>query len=201
MAKFLMKDLNSVFSSIVADYLRRGYVICLDSMHHYRVDMVMGKGKVEHYISVQFEFVHTSTFDPEPNQFVINVAMFEGAGNEWASKIKDIKTLTFYEIEYQKCYSDSKEEALALKQLGFNRWKSRDYTDELTAPCKKVDPKQIPESVKDSIMEKVRDIRGFKRATFDCVTSIEFYRSSSSHKRMCIVEAQLKDRKTHITFK
>lgn len=201
MAKFLMKDLNSVFSSIVADYLRRGYVICLDSMHHYRVDLMMGKGKVEHYISIQMEHEHSSTFDNELTRYTINVAMFEGAGDEWASKIKDIKTLTFYEIEYQKCYSDSKEEALAAKQLGFNRWKSRDYVEDCSTPCKKIDPKRIPQSVKDSIMERVHNIRGFKRATFDCVTSIEFYRSCLDYKRVCTINIHFKNNMDHITFK
>lgn len=187
MARFLRKDLNHIFSEQVKSYLERGYVICPEKLAMYSVGLVRAINGFESKILIRMHENRSSTFNMEPDQLAIEVLSVDELDVTFHSNKECIRCLLFYEISRFECYTDSREEAIKAKQLHLSRWKSRDYIEDYRRASRQIDKSQIPQSVKDSIMERIHKKRGFGKATFDCVSRIDLDRYGSDSRIRCSV--------------
>lgn len=194
MSKLLMNDLNSLYTSFVTNYLNKGYVISTSTM----------SGRYSN------EITHLDLINPKEPTTLIRVWMLRECCNIFKSRLPDaikivvkqyefdktnqhtywendgveLESVTAYEIKKDKCYTLSADEALEVVELKYRRWKQHPCEDD----GKTLDRNRIPQSVKDSIMNRIRSIKGCKKATMDCVDKIKFNKySSSGGKRECYI--------------
>lgn len=192
MSKLLMNGLYSLYTSFVTDYLNKGCVISAGTMSGsysdaiIHVDLINPKEPTA-LIRVWMLREYHSIFESRlPNAIKIVVKQYEVDKTNWhtywSNDGVELESVTAYEIEKDKCYTLSADEALEIVKLRTQRWKQRPCEDE----GKTLDRNCIPQSVKDYIMNRIHNIRGCKKATIDCIDKIKFGKySSGGGKREC----------------
>lgn len=193
MSKLLMNGLNSLYTSFITDYLNKGYVISVGTMSGSysneitHVDLINPKeptALIRVWMLREYRNIFESSL-PDAIKIVVKQYEFDKTNwrTYWDNDGVELESVTAYEIEKDKCYTLSADEALGIVQLRTQRWRQRhsSYEDN----CKKLDMNCIPQSVKDSIMNRIRSNRGCKKATIDCVDRIELNKYSSDDHRKC----------------
>lgn len=127
-----MSEINKVFTEKVAEYMARGYVINPVSMSGSqgevgKVDLVKG----EDLIRVWMEEVTGKWNDPTGftgNHICVCVGRWTRPASDasrfatiWYNEIEVIEGIRFYEINREKWYVDSLEEALRLQEVTHSR--------------------------------------------------------------------------------
>lgn len=176
-----MKQINSIFTETVSEYISKGYVFSSETaggsfskelMHIdlqsssnrdevIRVWMLEGHENLKVEDSVQYA-----------NTLSIEVRAYskKNSSTFWPGEGKLINSKKFYEFSRRKFYVESEEELLKLCKVSYSRFPYRyshkDNFDRL------ISRDRISDTVLGSIMRKIHDIRGMKRAKSDCIVDI-----------------------------
>ena len=208
MTIFTGNDINVTFTQVVNNYLNHGYNLSpmtaggSYSKEVSHIDLInpafstitrvwllegvadtddMAFGLFRNTISIQ---VRVYCFDGE----LRSQTLWENKGMLSAEK-------TFYEIESGKCYTDDLPELRKIEQLRRDRCRSR-----------RINQKDWYANINDlssnfvaSAMNKIRSVRGFKRATPESITSVSLYRESNRIKG--IVKFTFQGMNNHFTLR
>lgn len=169
MSIFNETEINSVYTKIVADYIAKGYVISARTFggavfrEICHIDLAKDKKKIIRicmsYNSELIELKHVE---------VLYITVKSYDNTIWRNNGELISEQKFYEIrEDSRCYSDSVDEVRAARELHSERIRTRYVSNTIY-----LDPDKIPETVKKSIVERIRSVRGAKRAKFDSVIRV-----------------------------
>lgn len=194
MSKLLMNGLNSLFTSFVTNYLNKGYIISIGTMSGSysneigHVDLTNPKDPTV-LIRIWMLREHHSIFKsrlPDAIKIVVKQYEFDKTNwhTYWDNDGVELESVAAYEIEKDKCYTLLADEALEIVQLRSKRWNQKPSYEN---NYKRFDKNSIPQSVKDSIMNRIRSIRGCKKATIDCIDRIEFNKYSTDNHRKCYI--------------
>lgn len=164
--------INSIYTKTVTDYLNKGYVIStrtfggIESREICHIDLAKdGKQIIRIWMSCDNERIDCRYIEV----LYITVKSYDNNGNTiWRDRGELISEQKFYEVrEDSRCYSDSVDEALAARKLHSERCRTRFVSETIY-----LDLDKIPETVKKSIVERIRSVRGAKRASFNSVINI-----------------------------
>lgn len=194
--------INSIYTKIVADYISKGYVIStrtfggVESREICHVDLVKeGKQIIRVWMSCNNEHIY---YHRRIEVLYITVKSYDNDGNTiWRNKGELIFEQKFYEVrEDSRCYSDSVDEALAARKLHSERCRARFVSETVY-----LDLDKIPDTVKNSIVERIRSVKGAKRANFDSVISICLVRNWFEHRFHAQIAWQFNDKTGCIIYK
>lgn len=189
MAIVTVKDLSNQFSATVNEYLNKGYMI----------------SPITHGGSYSSEQGHVDLVNPKDRKSIIRVWLLEGYepvdpnksswntiptlsitvkeydwNGRWNSQTLwpncglTISDKVYYEVYDKKCYSDSKDEVVTFRHLNYTRCEAREIKSD---DYRNIDVSKVPGKFITSIMDRIRSIRGFKRANSNCITKISLQRS------------------------
>lgn len=181
--------LNSHFNKIIAEYLNKGFELSpfthdgtfsdvdtymdikdpKDKNHVYRVWVIKGRTKL--YNSPRYAYSDTATI--RVKKYVYNKQW----QTMWPNDGETISEKVFYVVESGKVYTDSLEEACEIHRKQRERYSRKQiipFTDEDYRHSLPID--KLPESFIDSIMAKINQVRGFKRASASCIKNVILYK-------------------------
>lgn len=201
MAIVLMKDINKQYTDIIEDYLSKGYVVspatCGGSFggEHGHIDLIKLNAKknddivrvwmLSDYVQVGRKYNHVDA---------INLAVRK---YKWSGEFNNIHTLwpdggelvsekKFYAIRNNHCYTDDINEAAARDELNFNRYCNRHVSD---GSIRTINVNKLSDRFINSMMNRLTNIKGFKRARGNCITGVRIYKDISSTKSSGKIEA------------
>lgn len=184
MSKHTVNDLNTMYTDVVTDYVKKGYKLTpmvaylegkfSDEIMH--TDLYNAKVDKNHFIRVwllkgnerldKMTFSHVYTIE-------LRVTKFDLHSNQtrWSDRGEWLSNRKFIKVEGRKsfCYVDSIEEYKEIDKL---RVKRMDDSWVEKNPIKKLDLSKIPANVIDGIMRKVNSVYGCKRATASCIKEV-----------------------------
>lgn len=164
--------INSVYTKIVAEYIAKGYVIStrtfggVESREICHIDLAKDKKQIIRiWMAYNNELVNWTHVEV----IYITVESYDNNGNTmWRNKGELISEQKFYEVSADsRCYSDSVDEVRAARELHSERIRTRYVSNTIY-----LDLDKIPETVKKSIVNRIRSVRGAKRAKFDSVVHV-----------------------------
>ena len=191
MTVFLKRDINVAFNNMMNKYLNDGYIVdMLGNTTAHSVDLIKPYDK-SHFIRIwllnTYEHVDIPFFKNKyMSAEVLRLAAVKYNNiNDIQSNVATIATLAteckvFY--KYDDIYVDSLEEFNTILILRDYRIRNA-IKDKLKSSVRKIDKKSLTPKFIDSIMKRVNNIKGFKRAHADCIDSVEVLRDSSTGKR------------------
>lgn len=195
MAILSMDKISKIFSDTVTEYLNRGYVINAETIGNMysdeicHVDLVPKKNKDKKLIRI---WLLKSTEDiNESFRWIqsVNLSVVEFDLNRtrsfWRCEGKRLcPDKTFYKLsQSHKCYADSKEDYLAVYNKRKDRLllKNKSNNDE----SRTLNVENIPITVKDFVMQRIKLIPGAKRAkSFDCIKKVTANTNYSYRKNL-----------------
>ena len=207
--------MDSVFTDYILKYIEQGYKLHPFTMHGSqgeiaRVDLVHPhdkklitriwmiddwNGEYERILPTRRIVVKQYTLESPYDNFAIL----------WLSQGTELESKDFYEIEKDRSYTTHKSVALKIGKLRGKRFIEKLKVDKLCRE-KTIDIDKLPDSLKESILNRIRSERGCKKANLHCVKSIKFVPRSSGHpfhgKEPCLcVNWTFKDHAGFITYK
>lgn len=202
-------ELNVHYTAIIAKYISKGYAINTTTMggcysnEICHVDLVNNQKDQGSIIRVWMVREYGDVFKGEHDTIQIRVKKYNALDSMWLSNGLEFKRVTAYEVNHDKCrYTFSLEEANGIKQLQRKRQKSQQGCQDLDwFNCRDINLDKLPQSTKKSIMQRINTCPGFKRAKFDCVTSITLSRVNYAGRMEAIVNYNHNGKSGYIIFK
>lgn len=200
----LASNIIKSFNSVIADFIKDGYVISPLSMKgsytsaESFVDLIHGDN-TDHIIRVwlcenSMTPVATSYRYIRTKSIVVKKYDLKNKANindiSWPSTLwpnegiltKEIKYYEFANRGYQSVYTDSLDEATSYFNIQSDR-RSRRYTNfNYQLYRKDVSVDKLPVKFVSNIMNRIHEIRGFKRATKDCINKVTVIKENGKFK-------------------
>jgi hypothetical protein len=200
----LASNIIKSFNSIIADYLKDGYMISPFSMkgsfsdaesfvdlvrcdkadHIIRVWMsenCMAKvGTSYHYIRIKSISVKRYDFECETNINDItwpHTLWFNGG-----VLIKEVQYYAFANRSDKSIYTDSLDEAIAYFNIQSSRYSNRRAIFNNQAYVRDVTADKLPSKFVSHIMDRIHKVRGFKHAAQDCISKVTIIRDNERFK-------------------
>lgn len=197
MAIVTMNKVNSIYSEIISNYLNKGYNISTstaggsysDEVCH--IDLVP-KHKSNELLRVWMTrgFENLSVgWGWHVNTITISVRKYDLGKRYtyWYEKGTPVgDELKFYEIRDKQAYTDSIDECKDIVKLREGRYDQRYFKDKYLCD-RQIDIQNVPSSVKDSIIRRIKQVKGAKRASnWDCIKTVTLknYDSNVSGRRL-----------------
>ena len=203
-----MDELNVCYTLIVAKYISKGYTINTTTMSGCYANEICHVDLVKHekddgIFRVWMVREYGDTFKGEHDTVQIRVKKYYDSDSMWLSNGLEIKCITAYAVShYKHRYTFSLKEANSIKQLQHKRWKSQQGCQDLDGFNRKdINLDKLPQSTKDSIMRRINSCPGFKRAKFDCVTSIILGHANYAGRMEAIVNYNYNGKSGYMIFK
>ena len=189
MAVVSIKDVVSYYNSVIKSFMDQGYVISPTTMYGgYRgvygyTDLVnITKKKSFLRIFLIQEYCSDGPYYDYGNYHYYMIRII-AKKYEWDGKIKCMMSANpdfgkllsekcFYQIKENRAYTETLDE---LKQISELRSKRRAYNREEVYPKKSYKINKLSADFIDSIMERINNIHGFKRATASCIEDVRSY--------------------------
>jgi ribosomal protein L33 len=207
--------MGSLFTDYILKYIEQGYKLHPFTMHGTqgeiaRVDLVHPHDK-KHIIRIWMiddldseEKMKLSTRRIVVKEYEIK-SPYDAFEILWLSQGTELESQDFYEIAKDRSYTTHKSVALKIDKLRLKRFREKLNVDRLRRE-KTIDIDKLPDSLKESIQNRIRSERGCKKASLHCVKSIRFIPRSSGHpfrvKEPCLyVSWTFKDHTGVITYK
>lgn len=200
----LSSSIIKSFNAIIADYLKDGYMISPFSMRGSYTDAesfvdLVRCDKIDHIIRVwlsENRMVKVNTSYRYTRIKSISVKRYnferEASINDitwphtlWLNEgilIKEVKYYAFANRGDKSVYTDSLDEVTAYFNLQSNRYSSRKAIFNNQAYVKDITADKLPNKFVDHIMDRIHEIRGFKRATKDCINKVTVIRDNERFK-------------------
>lgn len=181
-------ELDSLFTSIVQNYISKGYIITTDHSGSSFVDISLYIDLYNrfHKNEIIRIFMKSSTEKISEQNFYTDVktiivrkynVKYQHEQTLWPSEGEVISERKFYAIRLDKYYSDNKDDVLNSYKKSCTREDARRITDEsYEKHFFKIS--DLPDHFIDNIMVKINEIYGFGRATSSCIDSIYTYKVS-----------------------
>lgn len=191
MAKYLVSEINNLYTQTVKSYLDCGYSLC----------PMMGVNEA----NFGNEITHVNLFENSDNKSFIRIWMLNGSelttdkkyalrantvsivvrkyandnSTHWSDSGELIREHKFYQIngkKDRKVFYDTKEEYNAVDTMRYDRYiaKREDSYN------KKIDISKLTVNVIDGIMKRVNSNYGCKRATASCIKEVRLCKSTVS---------------------
>ena len=204
----LASNIIKSFNSVIANYLKDGYVISPFSMkgsytdaksfvdlvrcdnvdHIIRVwlykDHIESVGTSYHYI----RYIHTKSilvkkYDCFGHKTNMNdIAWPHTLWPNEGTLIKEIKYYEFANRGDKPIYTDSLDEATAYFKIRSDRYSIKRDIFNSKSYQKDILVDQLPSKFVNNIMDRIHAVRGFKRATKDCISNVTVIKDSERFK-------------------
>lgn len=200
----LASNIIKSFNSIIADYLKDGYMISPFSMKgsfsdaESFVDLVRCD-KADHIIRVwliencmekidsSYRYTRIKSISIKRYDFKrkvnINDIMWPHA--LWPNEGTLINEIKYYAFAYrgdQSVYTDSLDEAVAYFNLQSSRYSNKRAIFNNQAYVKDITADKLPSKFVSHIMDRIHKVRGFKHAAQDCISSVRVIRDNERFK-------------------
>ena len=201
----LASNIIKSFNSVIADYLKDGYMISPFSMRgsytraESFVDLVRCD-KVDHIIRVwlyencmapvdtSYRYIHTKSilvkkydcFEHKTN--MNDIAWPHTLWPDEGTLIKEIKYYEFANRGDKPIYTDSLDEATAYFKIQSDRYSIKRDVFNSKSYQKDILVDKLPNKFVSNIMDRIHSIRGFKRATTDCISNVTIIKDSERFK-------------------
>lgn len=185
MAKITLNDLNRRYTEIVSSYVSKGYFISptthggtytgerchIDLMYPCRSGLVriwLLEGSTDSHSAWRCN-----------NTLIISVREYTLDYNNtyWPDKGIVLSETVFYEIDRDKCYTDSIEDISLCRDLRETRCKNKYYNRSNTF---KIDLAKVSKICTSLILNKINLQKGFKKANIDSILGISLFKSCSN---------------------
>jgi hypothetical protein len=183
------RELDSLFTNTVQDYLSKGYIITTDHAGSSFADInfyidLYDKSNKNEIIRI---FMKSSAEDiceqihlyTDVRIIIVRKYRVKHQHEQplWPNAGEVISEHKFYAVCSDKYYSDNKDDVLNIHKKSRTREDARRMSDELHEKhFFKVS--DLPDHFIDNIMAKINEIHGFGRATSSCIDSIYTYKVS-----------------------
>jgi hypothetical protein len=218
------KDIAKYFNDIVAFYMSKGYAISPFTESGYpHVDLVK-PNDLNHVLRVwmatKTEKVGTHWWQSVENVTIVVKKYEKGINftspyyeNDYlsineGSIVGNEKHFYMFKESYskhknskRKTYSDDLNEATRLVNLANNRKSNAYDLQSCYDNSRAVATNKLPSNFVDSIMERINNKHGFKRATASCITEVVIYKDLYSKKLQAAVRFKYKDKSESIILR
>lgn len=183
------RELDSLFTNTVQDYLSKGYIITTDhsgssfadiSLYIDLYDKSNKNEIIRIFMKSSIEDIYRQMhFYADVKTIIVRkyYVKYQHEQTLWPGAGEVISEQTFYAIRSNKYYSDNKDDVLDIHKKSCIREDARRMQD--TSHEKhffKVS--DLPDHFIDSIMAKINEVYGFARATSSCIDSVYTYKVS-----------------------
>lgn len=178
---FGTKELNRRCNNIIKDYLDKGFELSPCTMG----GSYSGRSYMDLYNPKEKNCIYRIWFIDSDERvadcryastLVLHVKKYINTGRRpWPDEGEDVYKKVFYVVSFNKAYTEDKDELLSIIKLHKDRLESKKISayDEDNRRIIKI--QKLPESFIDHVMEKINNIRGFRRATASCINSVMLY--------------------------
>lgn len=184
MSRLTMNNINELYTKTITDYLNNGYIISTstsggsysnelchidlkslsDKENVIRVWLLKGTSEVD-----GLDYFNNETLEISVRRYPAEMYTF------WPNRGEEISSKVFFEVRGDKCYVDNMDELKEILKLRRHRFETRRECFGLGRNKKDLVVSELPKSVQDSILARIRSNRGMKRATLDCVVDVYLF--------------------------
>lgn len=200
----LASNIIKSFNSVIADFIKDGYVISpfsmkgsytsaesfVDLIHSDNIDHIIRVWLRESHmtpVNTSYRYIHTKSIIVKKYEFKHKVKINSVAWPHtlWPNEgilIKEIKYYEFANRGDQTIYTDSLDEATAYFNIQSDRYSSRHTNFNYQLYRKDISVDRLPVKFMSNIMDRIHEIRGFKRATPDCISNVTIIKDDERFK-------------------
>lgn len=200
----LASNIIKSFNSVIADFIKDGYVISpfsmkgsytsaesfVDLIHSDNIDHIIRVWLCESHmtpVNTSYRYIHTKSIIVKKYEFKHKVKINSVAWPHtlWPNEgilIKEIKYYEFANRGDQTIYTDSLDEATAYFNIQSDRHSSRHTNFNYQLYRKDISVDRLPVKFVSNIMDRIHEIRGFKRATKDCINKVTVIKENGKFK-------------------
>ena len=190
-----VNELNIICTNTINEYLNQGYVVSMLNSHGihsneiWHVDLVNPKFKndvvrvwmlAESTKVDEADWVYVHTLNLCVKKYTVKSnSKYDTVQTIWPDSGELISERKFYAIDDNKCYTDSLNEYLAVRQTRLERSHTT-YSLKFPDTFKVIDISKLTKNFVDSIMNRVHATRGCKRVKPDCIKQVALNKVATS---------------------
>ena len=184
MSKITLNDLNRRYTETISLYISKGYFVSplthggTYTGERCHIDLMYpGRSILTRIWLLEGEIDSHSAWRCN-STLTISVRVYNLNSNDtyWPDKGIVLSETVFYEIDRDKCYTDSIEDVNSCRELREIRCKNKFYNRYNTF---KIDLAKVSNTCASLILNKINLQKGFKKAKIDSITGISLFKSFS----------------------